>query len=285
MLNNGTRFFMVLGLAVMIQGCAGKEALSEEKGKSTVKLRFISWNVEYGFRASAEEIGEFLKQWEPDVVCFNEVPGGDWTARAGKILGMEHVHLGEISSANHKDKYKSILSRTPLAGKKEFILTGNGWNPASVVRAFIEIDGLRIAVYSLHICSGSDIPENSHSADIATRILPQDNTPHIVVMGDFNNYIDGPVMGVYRTAGFSNTWERLGIDTKKKFTCFFKEKEVITYTGSDTSAGKNYGVIDHILFNLAEDTRVIAGGIIKTEKPLSDHKPIWADIQFSGNTI
>lgn len=61
------------------------------------------------------------------------------------------VH-GTATSPNHKDKYKSILSRAPLKGTTEHELTfkkrKRGWNPASVVRAVTEIDGNTVEVSS-----------------------------------------------------------------------------------------------------------------------------------------
>ena len=69
--------------------------------------------------ATPEQLGEMFKPYNLDIIGFSEVPDGDWTARVGKVLGMEHSYVGKISSANHKDKYKSILSRTPLEGTTE----------------------------------------------------------------------------------------------------------------------------------------------------------------------
>ena len=69
-------------------------------------------------------------------------------------------------------------------------------------------------------------------------------------------------------AGFSATWDDLQIDVSKEFT----------YNAQNPK--KNLGVIDHILFNNLSNGEVTGGGIIELEKPLSDHKPIWAEITF-----
>ena len=61
-----------------------------------------------------KEIAEVFKPYKLDIIGFNEAPDGDWTARVGKVLGKQYSFVGKISSANHKDKYKTILSRTPL---------------------------------------------------------------------------------------------------------------------------------------------------------------------------
>ncbi len=43
---------------------------------------------------------------------------------------------------------------------------------------------------------------------------------------------------------------------------------------------KNAGVIDHIFYNIASGAKASAGGVIELEKPLSDHKPVWAELTF-----
>jgi endonuclease/exonuclease/phosphatase family metal-dependent hydrolase len=256
----------VVSLIVVVVGAVHMAAGNEPE---KVRLRFVAYNVEFGKNATADEIGKMLKPWKPDVVCFSEVPGGIWTADVGKVLGMEHVQLGKISSANHKDKYKSILSRTSLVDPREFELKGKGWNPASAVRAVTVVGGHRIAIYSLHVSSGVKDPQHSHSQDLATRVLAAEKEPHVVVMGDFNDLIDSRVMTLYQAAGFSNLWSALGINVKSQFTW-------------NAFGAGNEGVIDHLLFNRPETTGVIAGGILELTKPLSDHKPIWAELEFRG---
>ncbi len=39
-------------------------------------------------------------------------------------------------------------------------------------------------------------------------------------------------------------------------------------------------MIDHILYKDQVGAKVTDGGIIELEKPLSDHKPVWAEIVF-----
>jgi len=87
-----------------------------------VTVRIAAYNVEFGKSASPEQIGEILKPFKLDIIGFNEAPNGDWTSRVGKVLGMKYSFVGEISSANHKNKYKTILSRTPLKDQAETTL-------------------------------------------------------------------------------------------------------------------------------------------------------------------
>lgn len=236
-----------------------------EPGKS-ITVRVASYNVEFGKSATAEQIGEMFKPYQLDIIGFDEAPDGDWTARVGNVLGMQYSFVGKISSANHEDKYKTILSRTPLEGTEEHKLTGRGWNPASVVRAVTKIEGISFAFYSLHISkSGAN---DGHAHSLAVNVLPKEATERVIVVGDFNNNIGDAAMNTVEGAGFRPTWNDLKIDLSKEFTYNAQNPE------------KNLGVIDHILYNTASGAKATDGAIIELNKPLSDHKPIWAEIVF-----
>jgi maltose 6'-phosphate phosphatase len=239
-----------------------------------VTVRVAAYNVEFGRSTTPEEVGLMFKPYNLDIIGFNEVPEGNWTARVGKVLGMEHSYVGKISSANHKDKYKSILSRTPLQGATEHEMNlerKRCWNPASVVSAVTEIDGVSIAFYSLHICTSMSHHKNGHAYQLAAEILPKETTDRVIVVGDFNNNLGDAAINALEASGFRPIWKDLKIDVSKEFTYNALNPE------------KKLGVIDHIFFNTSADPRSTDGGIIELEKPLSDHKPIWAQIVFPRN--
>ena len=239
-----------------------------ESGKP-IHLRVAAYNVEFGKNATPEQIGEMFKPYNLDIIGFNEVPDGDWTARVGKVLGMKHVYVGKISSANHKDKYKSILSRTPLQGTVEHELSverRRSWNPASVVRAVTQIDGIPISFYSLHICRSGK--SDGHAYKIAKEVLPKDKIDRVILLGDFNNQMGDDAIQTIEEAGMRATWADLKIDVSKEFT----------YNALDSK--KNHGVIDHIFYSAKSRAKVTEGGIIELKKALSDHKPVWAEIVF-----
>ena len=75
-------------------------------------------------------------------------------------------------------------------------------------------------------------------------------------------------MKTVEAAGFRPTWNDLKIDLSKEFT----------YNAQDPE--KSLGVIDHILYNSLSGGQAKDGGIIELEQPLSDHKPVWAEIVF-----
>ena len=119
-------------IAITLSGLLAVSSLFSANSNGSISVRVAAYNVEFGKNASPEEIGRMFKPYNFDIIGFNEVPDGDWTARVGKVLGMKYTYVGKISSANHKDKYKSILSRTPLQSTIEHELTvkrKRSWNP------------------------------------------------------------------------------------------------------------------------------------------------------------
>ena len=241
--------------------------LTANAAEETVPVRVAAYNVEFGKNASPEEIGAMLRPYDLDVIGFCEAPDGEWTCRVGKVLGMRYAYVGKVSSANHKDKYKTILSRTPLEETREHLLNaGKGWNPASTVRAVTTIRGIRVAFYSLHICaSGKD---DGHAHLLATEVLPKETAERIIVVGDFNNELGDPAVDTILGSGMNLTWKDLRMDLSG----------LATYNALKPQY--NEGVIDHIFYNTASGGKTARGGIIELKKPLSDHKPVWAEIVF-----
>ena len=110
--------------------------------------------------------------------------------------------------------------------------------------------------------------KTGHAYQLANGILSKETANRVVVVGDFNNKLGDPAMNAIEAAGMKSIWTDLKIDPSHEFTYNALNPE------------KNFGVIDHILCNLASGARTTDGGIIELEKPLSDHKPIWAEIVF-----
>jgi maltose 6'-phosphate phosphatase len=255
------------GLSNRVSNILSTLVVAPEGPKQSITVRVAAYNVEFGKSATPEQIGALLLPYNLDIIGFNEVPDGDWTDRVGAVVGMDYSFVGQISSANHVDKYKSILSRTPLEVTSEFQLTGAGWNPASAVRATTKIDGNTVAFYSLHISASGTT--GSHSYQLATQVLPLETADRVIVVGDFNNEIGDFNINSIEDAGFEAIWTDLNIDVTQ-------EK---TYDAQDP--GTSHGVIDHIFFNTSASPKATDGGIIEEVSPLSDHKPIWAEIAFT----
>jgi endonuclease/exonuclease/phosphatase family metal-dependent hydrolase len=261
----------------------------------TTKVRVAAYNVLFGIWAEPDSVGEMLKAYDLDLIGFSEVPDGNWTARVGQVLGMDHAYVGKISSAHHKDKYKSILSRTPLLRTHEIEIKGEGWSPASLVGAKTVIRGLPILAYSTHI-PGRALVEQSAAAFMAESVIPQSiqTANHVILLGDLNNRPgDAPLIRIEET-GMRSMWDDLGYNTDQ------------LSTHRHIESGRESGVIDHIYFDAISNSQAIEGGVIynafnpphtdktmsryKTEwiqygKPLSDHRPVWAVLELISGQV
>ena len=257
--------------------------------EAKIGIRFAAYNVLFGLWAKPQSIAEMFKEYDLDVICFNEVPDGDWTARVGQVLGMNHVHVGKTSSANHMGKYKSILCRFPLFDKGEVVINGKGWKPASLVSAKANIRGVSLTICSTHIPGQLEV-EESAAAFIAENIISNSLSENLFILGDFNNHLNEGALKSFNKIGMKSIWEELLIDTVK------------ISTHKHIESGNESGVIDHIFFKTKTlKVSVTRGGIInsaynnpeaefqmnrykkewvKYGKPLSDHRPIWAEFMF-----
>ena len=269
-----------------------KKLKNKENIEGKTRIRFAAYNVLFGLWAKPKSIGEMLKQYDLDVICFNEVPNGDWTARVGQVLGMDHVHVGNISSANHMNKYKSILCRFPLFNKGEVVINAKGWKPASLVSAKANIRGVPLTIYSTHIPGQLEV-EESAAAFIAENLISSSVSDNLFILGDFNNHLNEGALKSFNKIGVKSIWEELPIDTVK------------ISTHKHIESGNESGVIDHIFFKTKTlKVSVTRGGIInsahnnpeaefqmnrykkewvKYGKPLSDHRPIWAEFMFRAD--
>jgi len=217
-------------------------AAAEQDGQgSTTKLRVVAYNVACGQWATPEQIADLLKPLKPDIVLLSEVPKAnpgkqvkDWSHRLAEALELGHVHVGTVSSANHKapkwgdvtgnygGKFKSILSRTPLTEGTDIPVEGSGWKRASAVRVETEIGGRKFAFYSLHLPgfahhenqpTSFDAWEGSKHKSLAEHINAEDASYDVIVGGDFNEWTDSVVMrGLLKTCKLENAITSRSID-------------------------------------------------------------------------
>ena len=242
---NKSNFMKVIKFACSIALLATAFTLpvsaEQERQEETTKLRLIAYNVACGQWATPEQIAELLKPLKPDVVLLSEVPKAnkgknvkDWSQRMAEALGLGHVHVGAVSSANHKapkwldltgnygGKFKSILSRTPLSEGKDIKVEGSGWRCAGAVRAETEVAGRKFALYSLHLPgfahhkqqpTSSKAWEGSKHKALSDHIKAEDPSYDLIVGGDFNEWTGSVVMrGLQDSCKLNNVVTEQSID-------------------------------------------------------------------------
>ncbi len=266
-------FIFSLAILLLIS-CNNKT--NERKSNDPSGIKIAAFNVRVSKNASAELIAQKLKEFDFDVVCFSEVPKGNWTQRVATILGHKHVVVGRYSTAGQKDKYKSISSKTPLYGYEEILMADT---LHTVTKAKTMIGKREVGIYSIHFPKGwrnqAHIDETTGKITAFLDYLKKQSEKEIsIIAGDFNfrpeNANEKSIyQEMFQEIGFEISWKELGIDcTKRNTSRLFKPE--------DERIGK---VIDHIIYKPSQSIAV-DGEIIEMEKPLSDHKPVWAQLEF-----
>jgi len=258
---------------LLLISCSNKRAETQKSvQEGPIQIKVAAYNVEYSKRGSAREIGEALKPYQFDIVCFSEAPGGSWTKEVGAVMGLNHVIVGKYSTAGHKDKYKTIASRTPLT-KYEEVLMADTLHTAT--RALTTIGGKEIAVYSVHFPFGwrdqAHIDETTGKVTAFVNYLKEKQPDETsIVMGDFNFVLSqkkykSPYYEMFLDIGMDASWRDLQIDVTPLGTMI------------DFKPSEQGEVIDHIMYS-TKKVKALDGQIIDMEKPLSDHKPVWAKL-------
>jgi maltose 6'-phosphate phosphatase len=264
-------FCLILATFSVVSSCA-------QKKKESLKLKVAAYNVLYSKLGTATEIGEKLKSYNFDIVCFSEAPGGSWTAEVAKAMGLDHVIVGRYSTAGHEDKYKTIASKTPLTNYEEVLMADT---LHTVTRATTTIEGHNIAVYSVHFPFGwrdqAHIDETTGKVTAFVDYLKERQSDELsIAMGDFNFLLSTETYNsqyyeMFEDIGLKASWRDLETDVTELSSMYDEPSEQDT-----TGRG---GVIDHILYPA---NRVVAleGEIMEMDKPLSDHKPVWVLLEI-----
>lgn len=245
--------------------------------KNLVQLKIAAWNVECSKNASAAQIGGALKHFNFDLVCFSEAPGGNWTKEVSETMGLNYVVVGKYSTAGHADKYKTIASCTPLYDYEEVLMADT---LHTATKAKTKIEGIEISVYAVHFPFGwrdqAHIDETTNKIFAFADFLKKNQSNEIpVVAGDFNfipsnEDVTSMYYQKFVELGMDVSWNSLGLDCGKHNT----------YDAFKPEDHGNGEVIDHIMFDTTK-VKVLDGQIIELEKPLSDHKPIFAVLQLN----
>lgn len=274
-----TNIFLVFVLSLLLITCNN---ISEQKnqtnkaGENLAELRVAAYNVEVSKNATAREIGEALKKYNFDIIGFSEAPGGEWTKQVAEQMNMEYVIVGQYSTAGHEDKYKTIASKTPLYDYEEVFMNDT---LHTVTKAKTKIKDREIAFYSVHFPFGwrdqAHIDETTGKISSYVNYLKERQTDEITIaVGDFNfipsnDRSESMYHEMFKNIGLDFSWNDLDMDFGKQNT----------HNAFEPGDAGNGNVIDHILYN-PDKVKALDGSIVEMNKPLSDHKPVWALLQI-----
>lgn len=258
-------------------------------------MRIVTWNIN-GVKARLETAVGYLRQENPDVICFQEIKSIDEGFPAGAFEDLGY------NVATHGQKGfngVAILSKSPLEDVTRGLPGDDSDEQARFITALVPMAETMVRVASIYLPNGNPIGTEKFTYKLAwmarleahAKRLLDDEIP-LVLAGDFN-VIPEPE-DAKRPAAWTNdalfqpesrqAFRRL---TALGFTDAVRQcmPEPGVFTFWDYQAGafqKNDGIrIDHLMLSSQAADRLMAAGVDKftraAEKP-SDHVPVWIDL-------
>ena len=138
-----------------------------------VNLKISTWNIN-SVRLRIAQVGTFLDQHQPDVLCLQETKCRDSEFPAADIrkFGYEHIAI------NGQKGYHgvAIISRLPLSNiqRKDFCQVGD----ARHISASIEIADRSIRIDNLYVPAGGDEPDPVKNVKFAHKLAFLDEMFH-----------------------------------------------------------------------------------------------------------
>lgn len=174
-------------------------AFSQEK----VQLKVMTYNLRFGELASLQELGEFIKQENPDIVMLQEVDVNTRRERAPKQNGKHFIaelgfYTGMFSAYAKSIPYKGgyyglgLLSKYPFVSTERVLLpmVEKGREQRSLLVGRVELDnGEVVTVASTHL----DLKASIRPVQVKyiNKVLKKEKNP-VLLAGDFNARPDAP---------------------------------------------------------------------------------------------
>lgn len=239
----------------------------QTKGGEVTKLKVLCYNLRFGELASLEELAEYIKSENPDVVALQEVDvrthrdvakhqnGRDFITVLGYHTGMLTAYARTI---DHAGGYYGIgiLSKYPFAHTRKILLPpfDGSKEQRALLLANVELPGGKIFTFVSTHFDHTDSQVRQLQAKALNKALKGNKFP-MVVAGDFNAKPDAPEIN----EGMKH-WNRA---CSPDFTIPVKEPR---------------SKIDYIFYAPAGKWRPVSSGTPNIS--LSDHLPIWAELEL-----
>ena len=273
----------VLALALLAAGCAtatnyldpsgpiyvdhyaGMDSAAANRLRSEGPVRVVSFNI--AFSVHIDRALEVLRESEElrdfDVLTLQEMdaPGVERIARE---LGLHYVYFPSgIHPKKDRDFGCAILSPWPLEDPRKIVLPhgarGSGLRRAAVVATVIR-GAERFRCYTVHLPAPFSVSGSSRREQAQVMIADAATSPDpVIVTGDLNSYDIGHE---FANAGFNWLTRDTGA-TVSRFLLRFRYDHVFAkgVSGAPPRA---------------------TAGVVKDNRAASDHKAVWASINFEA---
>ena len=272
--------------------------------KKADNLRVMSWNVEHfdilehkTHPEKKNEMMDLVKQYQPDVACFQEMVGGDddrsinYLGDFKRILNFTEYHYSYVNKLDFDQAHHFgiiTFSKFPIINKQTFSIPPNDYNSTfqyidvvvnnDTVRIFnIHLQSLKFSRDNLKYIDDPDINSDktlSESKSIISKLKrgfikrshqservkeEMDKSPYpVIICGDFNDVPN------------SYAYCKIGDELQNAFV----EKGI--------GFGRTFSGISPTLRidNIFTDKKFTIEQFTKVSKKLSDHFPIIADVSL-----
>jgi endonuclease/exonuclease/phosphatase family metal-dependent hydrolase len=223
------------------------------------KIRFTSWNVA-GALKTCEDKGLSLIS---DFTFLAECDGFD------KFNSWIKERFYRYISGRYQ---QAIYSSFPI---KQFSHIKDPLITKQLLRSVVDVRGLKVTVYALHLINPSNSKENSEVQNkevgrILEIIQAETAFKNTIILGDFNTRAlsDGEneltdQLPRFLNAGFVDTYKHLHPNT-------FMATKILR-----TNLNKR---IDYVLISNDLLPNLLSAGIVETGSELSDHRPVWVEL-------
>lgn len=281
------------GLCLFLCAVAGLAAASQAAGQDAEgrRVRVMTYNVHHGEAMDGEvdlaSIAEVIRSSDADIVGLQEVDRhwsdrsafadqlaalADQLAALAEMLDMHAVWgpIYNLPSAHrgrpNREYGLAILSRFPVVAGENFELIrlpSIGTDPVRTVlpgfpMATLDLDGIHLHVYNVHLDYRSDPALRRLQADEVTARVEQTSGPKVLI-GDFNAPPDGPELTSIRER-LGDAWDIAGRGDGYTFPADAPNRR-----------------IDHIY--VADGIEVVSVDVPETVA--SDHRPVVAELVVS----
>jgi endonuclease/exonuclease/phosphatase family metal-dependent hydrolase len=224
------------------------------------ELRVVTFNVKF-----SREIPKAIRllQEDPalhpaDLVLLQEMDQ-DGVRQVASALGMGFVYYpATVHPGTGRLFGNAILSRWPLSDDRKLVLPHLGRfgkTQRIAVAATVDVAGVPIRVYSVHIATGAEVSAGGRQDQVRALIADADGRyERVIVGGDFNAKGLGRL---FAERGYEWPTERIG------WTCLL-------------------AATDHIFLRGVEADRDLGAGKVADNRGASDHLPVWALVTIPG---
>jgi endonuclease/exonuclease/phosphatase family metal-dependent hydrolase len=224
-------------------------------------FRVASFNIKYS-REIDKAIALFHKHAElgqADVIALQEMRE-DGVERIARALGFDYVYYPSSQHPKSGNFGNAVLSRWPIVEDRRIVLPHlSRWRKQqrSACLAVVDVNGVRIRVYSVHLETPFGV-SGGQRRDQARTILADaaGSQEPVIVAGDFNSRWIG---AEFEDAGYR-------------------------WVTKDAGGTIRWFAWDHVFTRGLPTPEKPRGAIVRDTEGASDHRPVWAELSFSAPT-